>query len=228
MARSPRGSYQRRITPPSQFSIRVYATLTAEALWGWNRLHSALFEIFAALLENRAVAHAIWHFLQSDKNQREMLLEAAVAKLGPKSRAASKVRWLIRTVNRYAPLRNAVVHAPLVFEPMGRNKPSAIQLDDLTGREQALLRLGLAGGKERFWNSLAGDLFCLGQYAGSICDDIAPPLDGNGNPQRPPSLHRPRLLTLRRLIEIDAQISRLQSNKEPEPRRRASKAKPRS
>lgn len=63
-------------------------------------------------------------------------------------------------------------------------------------------RLELARSGERFWNTLAGDLFVIGQFTGAIISQLnnEPLPDGA-------SLQRPKLLSLRRIREIDRQMS---------------------
>ncbi|WP_119392713.1 hypothetical protein [Taklimakanibacter lacteus] len=215
--------YQRRIHPSSHYSITVYASLTAEALWGWNRLHSSLFEMFVSLLgdgpRSRKKAYAIWHMFQSDKSQREMLSAVAEAALEKSSRTLERVKWLISVTNRFAPYRNAVVHVPVYFEHRP-GKPAGIILDEAAARDVARIRLDLAGPRERFWNNMAGDLFCLGQFANGINSQLNDGVQPDGS-----SLQRPKLLSLRRMSAIDRLMSPPQPKPKRKPRRPSSQKK---
>lgn len=232
MSKSRRSSrqYRRRITPESQAAIVFYTALTAEVLWGWNRLHSALLDLFQSLIgqadneDSHNVASAIWHTFQSDKAQRDMLGNVAEAKLGQRSVKLKQIKWLLKKLDRFAPYRNAIVHTPVTFSSHREGQPNAINLDSESARDTAVYRLSLAGSGQRFWNNVAGDLFVLGQFSRSLI--VRPKSPENDTSF--PALHRPQLLSLRRIEEIDGQVSRLRGTKEPKPRRRASPQKRKS
>lgn len=68
---------------------------TGLALWAWNSLHANLFMIFWFLLARghpegiREMAAGIWHQIQNDSTQREMLLSVARSQLATKKTNAA-------------------------------------------------------------------------------------------------------------------------------------------
>ena len=190
-------------------------------MWAWNSLQASLFELFNSLAGNAKTNHAIWHIFQSDKNQRELILSVASAILPTKSLRMRQIKWLISSTNTIAPFRNAVVHTPLLFQYVREGEPSAIIFNRGPARKQMLQRLELAGSGNSFWTAIAGDLFVLSQFASAMVWASQPrPLGAEPRP----SPHRPRLLSLRRIAEIDRQMSPPQGRKGRKRRRYASRA----
>jgi hypothetical protein len=76
---------------------------TGLALWAWNSLHANLFLIFWYLIRGgyprmtRTTAHRIWHTIQNDSAQREMLLGAAQTDARVNSELLARVIWLVST-----------------------------------------------------------------------------------------------------------------------------------
>jgi hypothetical protein len=218
--------YRRRITEESRSSIRAYAAVSAEAIWAWNRLHSTLFDLFWQFLGREEtnnkyeVSYAIWHTFQSDKSQREMIRSVAEATLPPTSLKLKQIKWLLKSVDRIAPFRNAMVHVPVTFRRGQAGRPSPIDLDIISGRKQLISRLEAAG-SGRFWTTVAGDLFVLGQFAsGIIYQDEQDFTEPSGRKIRFRAPHRPRLLSLRRINEIERLISAPQTKKVSKRQRR--------
>src|SRR5580658_522893 len=79
------GSFRRTPSKVQTPAIQLHARHTGEIVIAWNRLQSSLFMLFAALfgdVHKQHFAHKIWHSIQSDKTQREMLYNAAEAAYG--------------------------------------------------------------------------------------------------------------------------------------------------
>jgi hypothetical protein len=93
MRGTPAGDYRKpkpRRRLPSAFAkeIRAYAARTGLAAWAWNALHANLFTMFWFLISQgnasyHATAHRIWHTIQNDSTQREMLLNRLLKKSLP-------------------------------------------------------------------------------------------------------------------------------------------------
>ena len=226
-------TYQRRPSPHTLYSIRAFASLTAETIWAWNRLHSALLILFSSLLSNKEEkkgevysitkeAYAMWHTLPSDSSQRDMVLSLAKSCLLPKENRLKQIIWLMKSVKEFSSFRNASVHVPMVFRIYDERQAAEIHLDSETGKKQAIERLYAAGSGEKFWNTLAGDLFVLGQFALALADNGA---SFTSQGVEPPSLHRPRLLSLRLIAEVDRKVAPPQVRKAPKRQRRASQQK---
>src|SRR5580704_11611935 len=90
---------RRRAWPPDQWKLwRKHAHQVGEIVTAWNDLQAVCYRLFATLSEAKNpgymnIAHGIWHSVQSDKTQREMMLAAARGALNPKSRALGQIKW---------------------------------------------------------------------------------------------------------------------------------------
>ena len=116
--------------PPSKLLKRkqrerekVFGPLATEIGWvayEWNRLQSALAELFNDVLETKsgAVGYSVWHSLKSDLSQREMLRAAAnyhVVTDSEKKAFCETVVALLNKVNDLSRKRNDALHVPLIF-----------------------------------------------------------------------------------------------------------------
>jgi len=99
----------------------------------WNDMCESFGLLFGAIIHPSQpwspIAMAVWHSTTSDRAQRDMLREAALAipdeaKKGlPK--LAEDIGWLCERANSLADRRNDVVHAPLTME-LDRIEPSKV------------------------------------------------------------------------------------------------------
>jgi hypothetical protein len=73
----------RIVRVPSQKQLEKqfepYAIELGKLVYAWNRLHEKLFDLFWAVtgLQNGNIANAIWHSIDRDRAQRQMLRKAA-------------------------------------------------------------------------------------------------------------------------------------------------------
>src|ERR1700730_7797469 len=113
---SPTPMLSRRLPKEFAASIRQYAMHTGLAIWAWNLLHANLFLIFWHLIRggrpgmSRATAHRIWHVIQSDSTQRDMLLRVAQTDSNITTELLARIAWLIKTTNELSAYRNIVAH----------------------------------------------------------------------------------------------------------------------
>jgi hypothetical protein len=146
-------------------AIERYARQVGEILYAWNELQSALFGVFWGLTEtndthSHEIALAIWHSFQSDRAQREMLLAVAEAKLPPRSRAITSIRWLKRATDELAIYRNDAAHTPIgTTEPIGP--------DYFVTRQSVIARF-VEKSPETVWRRVRGDLLRLAEFAEAI------------------------------------------------------------
>ena len=201
---APRRSLSRRIPQQFRAEIRKYAEHTGLALWAWNSLHANLFILFWFITARGSdfyhkTAHGIWHEIQSDSTQRSMLLNVARAELDKSQHLLTRIEWLIRVVDKIARYRNIITHTPAIFSPHFRLRPAA---DPAATRNVAKERFNQISHAE-FWRALIGDLNALTLYAQAIAWEI-PEWTRRGTLPR-----RPRLLSLARIEEIEAQITRI-------------------
>lgn len=195
----------RRINRQFSKEIRQYATRTGLALWSWNSLHGNMFLIFWFLTARghdfyHETAYSMWHAIQNDSTQREMLLNVANAELSKNNRLLAKIRWLVKIANQLAHYRNIAAHTHAIFSPQFQIIPVA---DATASREAARKRFNEIK-HDQFWRSLSGDLNSLSLYARAIAFHI---LGWNDPPA--PLPHRPRLRSLAQIDRIEGQIGRL-------------------
>ena len=173
--------------------VRRHASQTGQIIWGWNFLQSGFLHIFHQLVapSNHDLALALWHMIQSDKTQREMVLAAATAVLPENSRLLADIDWLVKRSQDLSPYRNDSAHTGISLggefhEGRVRMK---IHPDQRSGRPPAVARL-IDKPVESYWRVVKGDLWVLGRYASSLAGKV------HGNSDYGPSLQRPRLLTV--------------------------------
>lgn len=168
-----------------------HARQIGEIIYLWNKLQGDLFWIFFGLTRAKKAdwfaeyetAMSIWHSIQSDKTQKEMVAGVARWRLAPRLR--SHVLWLCRAHEKLSPYRNAFAHVGFHYHW----ETNAYIPYDLGARKSALERLA-AYPKRELFRKLRGDLAALSDYASSLGSRIHYP-----RARSPcPSTERPRLL----------------------------------
>jgi len=209
---APTRRYDRRL----RRILGVHARQVGEILWAWNLLQDALFGLFDAILNkdaaavyNMSVSSAVWHSFQSDKAQREMLLNLARAVFSPKSTFYKRIKWVIDRTGEMSKHRNDVAHTPVKFA-IFQDGLIVQTLDTLSGRSQAIERLE-AVPISTLWRRLRGDLIALAGYAAMLRIHVL-------NPTRQmPSLHTPRLLAAPKRRRSAKKKYRRRGRKAPSP-----------
>jgi hypothetical protein len=144
--------------------IRKHAWHTGEIIFAWNTLQASFFGVFYALFgqgqQEQDTANAIWHTIQSDKNQREMLLNAARTKIADKSLLAN-LKWAIDRANDLSVHRNDPIHTNLWIGVAGAG--GVVVPDLLSSRITSFERL-MKQPTSRIWRKLRGDLYALTGY----------------------------------------------------------------
>jgi hypothetical protein len=183
-----------RRRPEKQQAVIVrHARHVGEILIAWNDLQSKLFMIFWVIVspERHQVAYGIWHCIQSDKTQRDMVLAAARGALAAKSRMLQHIEWLVDRAAALSVYRNDPAHTAIGFTTDENNKLVPVP-DLVAGRDAALKRLADAP-TSTYWERVRGDLWSLSYFAGSIWAHLLPP-------PTPPVPHpfprRPRLMSI--------------------------------
>jgi hypothetical protein len=104
--------------------IRAFRPLAIELGWivyEWNRLHEALGELLADLIDqNRTrIGFGVWYATTNERTQREMLRAAIKAVDSyatiPKPQEHAEILWLLDELTKLAGRRNTAVHSPLVL-----------------------------------------------------------------------------------------------------------------
>ena len=218
-----RPTVRRRLPPKYAKEIRAYATRIGLVNWAWASLCSNLFVLFWFLLtrpgevNTRNRAHGIWHTIQSDKTQRDMLSVLAKTEMQDKPKLLEKVLWVIDRAGKLSEFRNIATHVEATFSEQTVSRPAADPISSRTSHENKFNLIE----HDRFWKLLAGDMIALSDYAACLVQQLyyAPNL-------RPDALpHRPVLRAIPEIQRIESQISRLSQPAKPKRPRRSSHAK---
>lgn len=182
----------RRIPKKIQRAVSKHARQIGEIAFSWNLLQDAFFELFWIVTtehkpEKHPMVHAIWHSIQSDKTQREMLRDAAMAHDSLSVRYVGNIKWAIKKAAKLSEFRNDAVHTAVRFTiSAGRTIPIP---QHGSGRTQAVERL-LANPTAKVWQRVRGDLSALANF----CHALSTSYVAHG--PRGPLPCRPRLLAL--------------------------------
>ncbi len=106
------------------------------------------------------MAHKIWHTLQSDKSQRELLLNAAEPAFAVRCPGLyADLKWAINQADKLGIFRNDTAHTPIWFMGIGGDK-RYIYPDMYSSRSQSIQRL-MAAPTATTWRKVRGDLYVL-------------------------------------------------------------------
>jgi hypothetical protein len=96
-----------------------YYSAVGKVVHAWNHLQEELAQVFCVVTGlNNSVGLAIWHTVQSDRGQREMLRSAVHAACADEEwaekfpDAKESIDWLLNEANKVADRRNDAIHAP--------------------------------------------------------------------------------------------------------------------
>ena len=200
----------RQIAPQFRAVTARHARHIGEIAWAWNSLQANLFGIFAAIVspENLPLAHGLWHLIQSDKTQREMVIAAAQAGVADK-RMRDSIEWVCKQAERLSPHRNDAAHTPMAVE-FTATYTFTLAPNRIAARKQAVDRLS-AFPTEKIWRAVRGDLLALSGYAGLLTLKI------RNVSVFAPSLRRPRLRSLPALAPKRSRKLSSQRGRQPKP-----------
>ncbi len=198
----------RRIPRHITVAVRQHNRQVGDILWAWNLVQDQLFGLFSYFFaDKRHLSSAIWHTIQSDKVQREMLSAIARADLPANSKTFANIKWLLDRIGDLSPLRNDPAHTPIYVARLSVG--SALIPSAISGRPAAVDRL-TARPTKQIWRAARADLFVLAVYAREISIRLE-------NPTRQallgPLPRRPALLSLVAKHHTGPRKSRPQSSK---------------
>lgn len=176
----------RTITIPDEDAYRTHTARIGEIVYLWNALHDNLFMTFLNLfgLDEYETAHGVWHAVQSDKVQREMLKNAATARLKPRLRRL--VHWVCKRQEKLSCYRNDFVHVSFYYA----HEKQGYAPNDMTAKRAAVDRMSERD-LDTLYTQLNGDLCALINYSDEIAYRV-----GHQRPAGPtPFLGKPVLKT---------------------------------
>jgi hypothetical protein len=182
----------RRMQPAKSGRLwQTHARQIGEIAIAWNWLNAACFDIFHTVSVAKHplhlnIARSIWHSFQSDKAQRQMMLDSARLSLGTKSRPYIQLKWFKDQVDKLASSRNDPIHTPIAFSTDASGNTEVVP-HALYAKYQSVIRLENAP-LSKTWRRIRGDLHVLSLFAQVLNLHLR-------EPQRPLP-RRPRLLSL--------------------------------
>lgn len=187
---------------------RKHAQRVGSAVLAWNQLHADLYMIFWNIVGlnghpvDAQVAQALWHTIQSDFTQRQMLANAAKVHLGDNDQTLERLLWVIKQTDRLSAYRNIAAHTAInaskVISPQ-------VRADPWSSRDAVRQRFALID-HDRFWKQLAGDLYALAHYVEWLADALWRP--GRG----PSSLRKPQLQCLGEIHRLETHLNAQKPN----------------
>ena len=160
--------------------MKRHARQVGEIVYAWNSAHGALFWVFWTLLgKGQPVAHGIWHTIQNDSAQLQMLSQLAEKSEAHTISIRKAVVWAVWAMTQLSPYRNNAAHVQMFYHY------TELLPSDVTSRTNAITRLSQSP-VETYWRRLRGDLRAIENYAMDLHISI---MMGNARPLT----HRPRL-----------------------------------
>ena len=111
------------------------------------------------------MAHSLWHSIQSDRTQREMLRDAARARPDLAPEFVHNIEWAVRMGDELAVARNDAVHTPVRFAVIPGGPVLIYQR--ISGRRQAVTRMEIIPTAD-VWLDVRGDLVALTGYCETL------------------------------------------------------------
>jgi hypothetical protein len=224
-------------------AAKKHTIAQGELICAASLLHDGFFKVFltalalerpdefAAKIRFYNHALALWHITQSDAVQREMALQAITTvptqlKIG---KAIKALKWSKKIADTLSSYRNILAHTPVTFRFRAPERKFVPSFGGHSTKVVHSRRLELIDGL-RFWQALRDDLLKLSAYVDHAVQQIEKMdaarrgADLVGSPEAWSG--RPRLRSLRRLREIESQLS--QAMQEPARRSRRQRGKPRA
>jgi hypothetical protein len=195
-------------------AVARHAQQTGEVIHAWNLAHGSLFRLFMRIAadDDYILALSLWHTVQSDTTQRQMVagaVDARLAKYRKNRTFVGGLNWAIGALNELCAYRNDAAHTEMLIYydqmvPGLSNKPS------MFGR---LSKSPLA----KHCRALCGDLYAVANYLEIIDFSLR-------NEMPRPLSRRPRLLLLRSRTALSQERRRRAKKASRERQRQSSRA----
>lgn len=174
----------RRVPPFARDALKLHARRVGEIVWAWNFLQSRLFQLFWILTTptNHKIAHGIWHSIQSDKTQRELVMAAAKGALTDRPDRVEDIRWILDRAEALSPFRNAAAHTTMLFL---QTLPATRMVPDFTSSRGGALERLLDAPLDESWQKIKGDLWVLAGFTQYVAYNLHVPETFRTLPNRP-------------------------------------------
>jgi len=165
--------------------VRSFSIATGELLWASNQLHTAFAVVFSVLVskKNLAVGQSIWHAVQSDSTQRNMLAEVAKVALGNQKRMHALLLWAKKKADSLATIRNDAAHMSTAFRT--DNDLWALVANAIGNPPSRAVRLESRPDLLRYFRSAKSDLVQLSGFVYALLFRMIVPDANHPWPRRP-------------------------------------------
>jgi|SRR5712691_2980420 len=193
----------RRIPKEIQAAARKHARHIGEIVLAWTALQDSLFCLFWIVstdhrYEDYPKSYAIWHMFQSDKSQRNMILEVARANTKLPKKLLAHIKWAVARTEDLSSFRNDAVHTPIKIRPYSSSPTVLVPMPNpVSARKTAVERL-MKKPTAKVWHSVRGDLVILAKFCDAIYSRIVVAGFSGPWPNRPHLQNVPRSSRKRR------------------------------
>ena len=175
----------RRVPPEIKSPVRSLALATGELLWASSQAHTAFCNVFALLVakDNLNVGFAIWHTVQADSTQRQMLAALVDARLPTPSRMNKSLLWAKEKADKLATLRNDAAHLASAFRT--DSDPYKLVPNPFGNPPTRTERLKNISDLVAHFRTVKGDLVQLSGYINALFFKLVQPSGPYPWPRRP-------------------------------------------
>jgi len=166
-----------------------HAHQIGEISTSWNLLQDAFFELFWIVVANHetekhSMVHALWHTIQSDKTQREMLENISKNHPTLSKRWRANIKWATKKAYDLSKVRNDSIHTPVQFAYLPNARP-ILRLQKVSAKKQAVDRLTV-NPTATVWRAVRGDLVALANYCHAMSSSYVAHGPTGPLPRKPP------------------------------------------
>lgn len=179
----------RRLEKKHQNAADEFSGYVGKTIWSWNYSHAAFAHIFALTVNrsNLAIGHAMWHTMQSDASQRDLLMAAAEIAYSKNKTILRRLVWSKRVADKLATVRNDAAHIATAWTV---GEDPKIVLSSVATAPKRFRRVTGYKSFETQLDLLCGDLIALSHFMYALGSVIAFPMH-YPLPRRPKILSTP-------------------------------------
>lgn len=206
--RNKRVRVPRKIPPEIKGPVRSFAVAIGELLWASSQTHAAFANVFSVLVakENLNIGFSIWHVVQSDNIQRQMLAALVDAKFSENSKMYTSLIWAKKKADDLAEMRNDAAHMATAFRT--DSVPFKLEASPIGNAPNRVTRLAKKPDLKRQFRTAKSDLVQLSGYVNALFFLLAFPDGQYPWPKRPDLKAFPKTLPMKKRRKLGVQSSK--------------------
>lgn len=200
----------RRLSSDMSEPADEFAADVGKVIWAWNYSHAAFSRLFATIIspKNLMIGFNMWHTLQSDTAQRELLIAAASAALRDRKPLLRRIEWAKQAADKLATHRNDLTHLATAWS--AQSPVRQILTDPVSTAPKRVRRLSEQQDLRAHAKRLRGDLIALAIYVNTFSVEVI--LPGHW-----PLPRRPKMQSIPALNPSSKKARRKPRSKRPRP-----------